>query len=295
MLLDHLLTNAEEWFSAQEQTRKANARNTPSEWPSHPLTEAWHLACLQVHLYPGKPESNSGVLHHPLHSTSCNTFKNPYITSPSDDLSTPSTSDPTSAPKTNSKSHLSSETTSSLSSDGAISRDANVVLTAKHQDLDNAFDWSGLMELHSEGSGSAHLNLSREGTFTSKKWQCSICPYTVDRAKKLEIHMRKHTGEKPYACPHCSYMASQRSNLNRHMLKHSETQLLRCPFCPYLTEVQHVLDSHVMNHQDQWSAIVEANCLYSGHVYYGVRIVSTYYVIVFFMSSISERHSHFET
>ncbi|KAF2364882.1 Zinc finger C2H2-type [Trinorchestia longiramus] len=49
-------------------------------------------------------------------------------------------------------------------------------------------------------------------------YRCSLCSYESNRKNCLTIHMRKHTGEKPYNCPKCSHRTSDRSNLRRHLI-----------------------------------------------------------------------------
>lgn len=47
--------------------------------------------------------------------------------------------------------------------------------------------------------------------------QCIECDYFAISESKLRMHMRTHTGEKPFFCSFCPYKSSQNSNLRKHI------------------------------------------------------------------------------
>ncbi|XP_040832095.1 zinc finger protein 296 [Ochotona curzoniae] len=51
---------------------------------------------------------------------------------------------------------------------------------------------------------------------------CSVCKKTLSSFSNLKVHMRSHTGERPYACDQCPYACAQSSKLNRHKKTHRQ-------------------------------------------------------------------------
>ena len=64
-----------------------------------------------------------------------------------------------------------------------------------------------------------------------KPYSCEVCRKNFAERSSLTKHMRTHTGEKPYSCNVCGKGFSQSSNLATHMLSHTGEKPYRCNVC----------------------------------------------------------------
>ncbi len=57
---------------------------------------------------------------------------------------------------------------------------------------------------------------------SSRDHKCNLCEKQVFSSGELVVHMRVHTGEKPYKYQICATTFSQLCNLNRQIASHEE-------------------------------------------------------------------------
>ncbi|XP_062965140.1 zinc finger protein 296 [Cynocephalus volans] len=62
----------------------------------------------------------------------------------------------------------------------------------------------------------------RMSSLTRRIPTCPVCKKTLSSFSNLKVHMRSHTGERPYACDQCPYACAQSSKLNRHKKTHRQ-------------------------------------------------------------------------
>ncbi|EAT44162.1 AAEL004444-PA [Aedes aegypti] len=80
--------------------------------------------------------------------------------------------------------------------------------------------------LSSPSSYYVHMKL-HSGT---KPFACTVCDAAFCRKPYLEVHMRTHTGERPFSCDVCLKRFSQKSSLNTHKKIHMRYWSIHKPF-----------------------------------------------------------------
>eukprot|EP00826_Nyctotherus_ovalis_P006056 TRINITY_DN11393_c0_g2_i2.p1 TRINITY_DN11393_c0_g2~~TRINITY_DN11393_c0_g2_i2.p1 ORF type:complete len:139 (-),score=0.88 TRINITY_DN11393_c0_g2_i2:268-684(-) len=60
-----------------------------------------------------------------------------------------------------------------------------------------------------------------------RPYQCEHCGARFMRASTLKVHIRRHTGEKPFTCPYekCGKEFAQKGNLNTHIKFHVQSTI----------------------------------------------------------------------
>nr|XP_026654565.1 zinc finger protein ZFPM1 [Zonotrichia albicollis] len=99
-------------------------------------------------------------------------------------------------------------------------------------------------------AGSPALDEKPKETYPNER----VCPFpqckkSCPSASSLEIHMRSHSGERPFVCLICLSAFTTKANCERHLKVHTDTLNGVCHSCGFISTTRDILYSHlVTNH-----------------------------------------------
>ncbi|EDW13309.2 uncharacterized protein Dmoj_GI20716 [Drosophila mojavensis] len=140
---------------------------------------------------------------------------------------------------------------SSASRDGAVALPGDYSLAQMERIIDKS--WEDLIEIDktSETSKLQQLVDNIENKLTDPN-QCIFCQKVMSCRSSLQMHIRTHTGERPFRCKICGRAFATKGNLKAHMSIHKIKPPMRsqfkCPVCHQKFSNGIILQQHIRIH-----------------------------------------------
>lgn len=129
--------------------------------------------------------------------------------------------------------------------------------TKVHMSID---DKPFIYKLESEQFTQVGLGLppSRVRTRKRKEYVCKYCDKRIGHKHQFTMHLRMHTGEKPFSCSLCNKNFARKHHLMRHLNTHTNNKVLSCSQC----NKRFTRSESLVNHKKLHEGIKSHECEY---------------------------------
>jgi len=110
----------------------------------------------------------------------------------------------------------------------------------KHSNFSDRLAQSSFHSQYNYGSKSMSFDSANLNRFV-----CEHCNYRALSKSKLAVHMRSHSGEKPFACHLCNYRSINRGNLTYHLRTHEGMEPYKCQNCDFKSKYFKPYSDHI--------------------------------------------------